>query len=269
MLTRTSLLERDGVALWDVTCRHGQGPGEDVERVGAHMLILVRRGCFVRASDADEAVLDPTLGYCANPGEEQRIDHPHHGGDECTALVFEPELLAQIWGGDPGLPREPVRISPDLDIEHRRLLAGARRGAQREELAERTIMLAAGLLGRVDRRRVDAGRRATVRRRGALVAGVRERLASEPDQDLRRLAHELAVSPHHLSRIFHAETGHTIARHRMRLRARAALERLAGRERELARLAAELGFADQSHLSRVLRSETGETPGSLRHELTA
>ena len=50
----------------------------------------------------------------------------------------------------------------------------------------------------------------------------------------------------------------------MRLRVRAALERLSGGERDLARLAAELGFADQSHLCRVVRAETGGTPSALR-----
>ena len=74
----------------------------------------------------------------------------------------------------------------------------------------------------------------------------------------------LAVSPHHLSRIFRAGTGHTISRHRMRLRTRSALERLAAGEQNLARLAAELGFADQSHLVRVTSAELGRTPSALR-----
>jgi AraC-like DNA-binding protein len=46
-----------------------------------------------------------------------------------------------------------------------------------------------------------------------------------------------------------------------------ALERFAGGERNLARLAAELGFADQSHLTRVMRTLTGRTPSSLRAAL--
>jgi AraC-like DNA-binding protein len=75
------------------------------------------------------------------------------------------------------------------------------------------------------------------------------------------------VSPHHLSRVFRAVNGHTLARHRMRLRLRAALERLDGGERNIGRLAAELGFADQSHLCRVVRSETGATPAALRRAL--
>jgi AraC-like DNA-binding protein len=59
-------------------------------------------------------------------------------------------------------------------------------------------------------------------------------------------------------------TGHTISRHRVRLRARGAMERLAAGEHDLARLAADLGFADQSHLCRVIRTETGRTPSALR-----
>jgi AraC-like DNA-binding protein len=81
------------------------------------------------------------------------------------------------------------------------------------------------------------------------------------------LAPELAVSPHHLSRTFRSITGQTISHHRVRLRARAALERLAGGERDLAWLAADLGFADQSHLCRVLRNETGRAPSALRRML--
>jgi AraC-like DNA-binding protein len=112
--------------------------------------------------------------------------------------------------------------------------------------------------------RVGAGRPATERARRALADGVREALAANADRSLPELACELAVSPHHLSRIFHSHTGLTVSRHRMRLRARSVLEHLAGGERDLARLAADLGFADQSHLTRVVRRETGQTPSALR-----
>jgi AraC-like DNA-binding protein len=36
---------------------------------------------------------------------------------------------------------------------------------------------------------------------------------------------------------------------------------------DLARLASDLGFADQSHFCRVIRSETGYPPGALRQHL--
>jgi AraC-like DNA-binding protein len=61
----------------------------------------------------------------------------------------------------------------------------------------------------------------------------------------------------------------SVARHRMRLRVRSALERLAAGHDDLARLAAEVGFSDQSHLCRVVRAEAGQTPGALRAALTS
>jgi AraC-like DNA-binding protein len=53
----------------------------------------------------------------------------------------------------------------------------------------------------------------------------------------------------------------------MRLRTREALERMTDGERDLARLAADLGFADQSHLCRVVLQETGRSPSTLRRML--
>jgi AraC-like DNA-binding protein len=103
-----------------------------------------------------------------------------------------------------------------------------------------------------------------LRARRAIADGARELLAAGSERSLSQLAHALAVSPHHLSRVFREVTGHTISRHRMRLRARGALERIAGGERDLAGLAAELGLVDQSHLCRVVAEETGMTPTRLR-----
>ena len=88
-----------------------------------------------------------------------------------------------------------------------------------------------------------------------------------PTSPLLGLAQTLCVSPHHLSRTFRSLTGETIARHRLRLRVRTVLERLARGEHHLARLAADVGFSDQSHLCRAVRSETGTTPSALRHAL--
>jgi len=231
------------------------------------MVVFVRRGCFVRSAEGVEALLDPTVAYCINPGHEQRYDHPHEHGDDCTAVSLTPELVAALWGGDTDLPADPLRTSAPIDLEHRLLVAAARRGADADELVERAIELAAGALEQADPARVAAGRPTTVRARRALADGAREALTAAPDRSVPELARELAVSPHHLSRIFRAITGSTISRHRMRLRVRAALERLAEGDRDLAGLAAELGFADQSHLTRVVRSETGHTPGALRAAL--
>ena len=264
MLQAQRLLTSDWLSIDDVACHHGAGRGEAEQNDGGHRLILVRRGCFVRAVRGVECVLDPTMAYFMNPGDEHRVDHPQPNGDDCTAMKFAPELVASIWGGDTALPWGPLATSPRADLEHRLLLAAARRSGDAHELEERAIALTAAMLERTDARRVAAGRPSTTRARRALVDGVREALAADSGRSLSELAQALAVSPHHLSRVFRSLTGHTISRHRMRLRARLALERLAGGERNLARLAAELGFADQGHLCRVLKAETGRTPSALR-----
>jgi AraC-like DNA-binding protein len=266
MLSARGIHVGDGVGIWDVACRHRAGRGIADEHAGGHAVVFVRRGCFVRSSDGVESVLDPTVAYCMNPGEEQRFDHPHDRGDECTSIALEPELAAALWGGEPDLPSGPLPVAPELDLAHRLLLAAAQRG---EDAGERALELAARALEGASPGRVASGRPATARARRALADGVREALAERPERSLTELADELAVSPHHLSRVFREQTGHTIARHRMRLRARTALERLAGGERELARLAADVGFADQAHLTRVLRAETGTTPSALRAALSA
>lgn len=266
MLSMRTLLDRDGVAIADVACRHGCGRGVAEEADGS-TIVFVRRGFFVRSAEGVETLLDPTSAYCMNAGEEQRYDHPAHGGDDCTALVLDPALLASLWGGEPVLPTGSLPSPATLDLEHRLLLAEAGRGADPHQTLERALLLAASLLEQSDAGRVAAGRPSTLHTHRALSDATREALAEDPDRPLPDLARSLSTSPHHLSRIFRSTTGHTIARHRMRLRTRGALERLAGGERNLARLAADLGFSDQGHLCRVVRSETGRTPSALRAAL--
>jgi AraC-like DNA-binding protein len=267
VLTARDLLSRDGITIADVACRHEPSRGRAAEQGGRHALVFVRRGCFARSANGVHALLDPTVAYCTNPGEEERFDHPHPHGDDCTAVHLDADLVAALWGGEPSLPAHPLATSPAIDLEHRLLLAAGRRGADPHELVERAIALAATALGQADPRRVESGRPATARARRALADAAREALTVEPERSLPELARALATSPHHLSRVFRAATGSTISRHRMRLRVRSALERLAAGDRELARLAADLGFADQSHLCRVVRRETGRTPSALRHAL--
>jgi len=267
MLSAQTVLRDDELEIADVACRHGRGRGATELAGGRSSICFVRRGCFARTGHAGEDLLDPFSVFFVGAGEEQRYDHPHDGGDDCTAFFLDDELLASLWGGDPTLPSAPLHGAPELDLEHRLLLAAARGGGPAEALAERAILLIAGVLELSDRSRAGAGRPSPSQSHEALAAKARESLAADPDQSLPELSRSLATSPHHLSRIFRAVTGHTISRHRMRLRARAALERLADGEQNLSRLAAELGFADQSHLCRVVRAETGSTPAALRAAL--
>lgn len=267
MLTAHTFFSRDGIEIVDVACRHKRGRGLADEQAGGHTVVFVRRGCFVRSVDGVEALLDPTVAYCMSPGEEQRYDHPYDHGDDCTSLSLTPNVMASIWGGDPALPSKPLPTSPEVYLEHRLLLSASRRGADHHELFERAIVLVSETLRQADPSRAASGEPTSARARREIVDDARAILVANPERSLSDLALMLAISPHHLSRIFRSATGHTISRHRMRLRVRTALERLTGGEQGLARLAADLGFADQGHLSRVIRQETGHSPSALRQTL--
>ena len=161
-------------------------------------------------------------------------------------VIDRPQLVQALTNGQGRWPllRVPDLAGPCGPASHEAALAGDDAAVLEHEVADR-----------VGDDRLGRGARCY------------EALAADPDRSLPELAADLGVSAHHLSRIFRAAAGHTLSRHRMRLRVRAALERLAGGERSLARLAADLGFADQGHLCRVIRGETGHTPSALRRAL--
>jgi AraC-like DNA-binding protein len=269
MLSRRTVLDSDGIILIDVACRQPRDRHDEAtERPDGYGLVFVRRGCFARTADGNRVLLDPTVAYSIRPDQEESYDHPHSEGDDCTVIRLAPELLGWLSRGEGALPADLWATSPQTDLAHRTLLAASRRGEDPGQLVEHTINLVADALGDVESYQLLPGRPTTAAAHRALANEVRESLDAELGISLLQLARQLAVSPHHLSRVFRAVTGNTISRHRMRLRARNALERLAAGEDDLAHLAAHLGFTDQSHLCRVIRAETGSTPAALRRVLS-
>jgi AraC-like DNA-binding protein len=259
-LAKTPLVESDGFAAEAVECGCATSGWSAPERVTRYGVVFVRRGCFQRRVNGVDSFVDPAVVYFERPGDEQQIAHPC-GGDSCTVLYLSEASLASIWGGEPDLPAEPLPSEPATDLQQRLLLAA------NGDVAEAAVELASAVLERAAPERVTAGRPSTALARRRLVDDAREALAESPRAGLLELAHRVSVSPHHLSRVFSDETGTTISRYRNRLRVRLALERLAAGEPCLARLAADLGFADQAHLARVVRQELGTTPSALRDRL--
>ena len=169
------------------------------------------------------------------PWRRAALRPPAPGRRRLPAVSLSPGVVASLWGGEASLPGGPLPTSRQIDLEHRLLIAAGRGGADPHEIVERATVLAAGVLEQAELRRVAASRPAA--RASAACPGRRCARGSgrDPERCLPDLARLLAVSPHHLSRVFRSASGHTISRHRMRLRAR-------------------------SHLRRVIRAETGQTP---------
>jgi AraC-like DNA-binding protein len=267
MLSSTRLFDTPALRVSDVSCAHARGPWAGVETATGAGIIFARRGTFRRRGRHGEQVVEPGVAVLQQGGEEEEFAHPRDGGDDCTAILVGDALLAALLGGEPGLPAGVVATGARDDLTHRSIVAGARRGAAPEALEERTVALLASVLGHAAPARVASGRPATARARRALASDAREALAADVSLGLVELAREVGASPHHLSRVFGSEVGVPVSLYRRRLRLRAALERLGGGESDLARVAADAGFADHAHLAREARALVGLTPSALRGEL--
>jgi AraC family transcriptional regulator len=81
---------------------------------------------------------------------------------------------------------------------------------------------------------------------------------------LEEIARQVSVHPIHLSRVFRKHYGCTIGEFTNRLRVQHACRSLSAGWADLADVASDAGFADQSHLGRIFKSCTGETPGKFR-----
>jgi AraC-like DNA-binding protein len=256
------ILAADGFLVAEVACGGGSQGWSPEEPVNGLAIVLVRSGLFRRRVNGADLVVDPMVAYLERPSTVQQIAHPA-GGDLCTVIVPPSETFDRLTEAPEGLLNQFV-VPADVDVHHRALLARYRQGADTFELVERTTTLAARLLNGFF---VEASKESTAppfRRSGILADQVRELLDIQADRGLRELARAIGVSPYHLSRSFRRATGMTLTRYRRQLRIKHALQRLAEGDNDLARLAADLGFSDQSHFTRVTRLEAGGTPGQLR-----
>jgi AraC-like DNA-binding protein len=229
-------------------------------------MVFVRRGSFLRRVDGVESLLDATVVYCERPRTEEQFAHPAGHDDQCLVLDLPPGLLAEFGRSPTELPERPVYTSAATDLGHRGLARAAAAGCDGFEVLERSVRLMEAVLDGTDGAS-SLGRPATETARRRLVARARESLLADPSLGLVRLARRVGSSPHHLSRVFHAESGQTLSAYRNRLRVTIALDRLEDGERDLAALAADLGFADHAHLTRVTRAQLGAPPSHLRHLL--
>lgn len=251
MLEAVPLLDEPGLRVTEVRCAARHAGWCDAEPVTSYGVVLVRRGVFRRRVDGVESLADPVTGYVQRPGGEQQIAHPA-GGDVCTSITVDRPADRPLVVG-------PVLVAPYVELIHRRLRAAAGTG-DLLTLADHAAALVAALLpGRPGS--APAGRR------HRLVDQARQALYADPTRRLTALATELAVSPYHLSRVFHQVSGVTLSGYRARLRAHRALDRLAAGDAAAGRIAAELGYADQAHLTRSLKAQVGLTPGQVRRLL--
>lgn len=265
MLSAVNLARRGEFTVDAVTCRSDHTGWTGPENHDDYRIVLVRSGRFRRRVPCGTTDIDRTTAYLGVPDQADSFSHPY-GGDLCTSLHLSPSLWRDVAGDAPRMVKSWLYVDARLDLAHRRLVASAREDVD-YAAAEELLGLLAGAVrqtvaGTVPMREADpAAERLVARAREAIDAGAPEAHGLLP------LAGLLGVSPYRLSRAFTAVLGVSLTRYRNRVRVGRAVDRIEGGQRDLAALAAELGFADQAHLTRTVRQHAGRTPTGVRELL--
>ena len=98
------------------------------------------------------------------------------------------------------------------------------------------------------------------------MASVREQLAADPALTSIELAARLDLHPGWLAQAYRAATGEGIRETVQRRRVERATSLLRNSAVQLADVAADCGFCDQSHMNRIVRRLLGRTPAEVRAE---
>ena len=272
-----ALYQSPNLGVWDVRCRPEsrlRGPEEWTETA---LVAFPRTGVFLKRVNGVEFVADPNQVVFFNAGESYHCAHPVGEGDDCTTYAFPTDVLEEVVGeyaiggrGRAGYAFDRTHFpldSPTAWKQHglrRQVLRPEADGLRVEEDA--LHLLAAIVRGMYAVSAADdAARSATgVRRRRAeqIRLLLAERYAD--DLNLEQIGRATGCSAFHAARVFRSETGVTVHHYRNQLRLRHALERLAGREKDLATLARDLGFSSHGHFSDAFRAAFGISPSACR-----
>ncbi len=264
----------DGVRFGIFRCPPGDWRWGEPNPVGVeHYLAFPQRRVVIEPDGGPEVVTTPAhlVVYDAGGTFRRRVLDP--SGDWCTFLAVDPAVL-------PG-PRDRRGVAPvltprgfALQASLARYLSGTTAPGVLADSAVLALLDEAMAGSALPRAGAAAPHhRALVREATVLLSADHGQL-----RPLGELAAELGVSAYHLARVFRRHTGYSLHDFRLQLRLRAGLERVADRPRDLAGLAADLGFAHHSHFTKAFRATFGTVPSrhaprhlpeTLRHLLAA
>lgn len=230
----------------------------------AHFCFILRGGYITGARGVEGTCEPATMLF--HPAGTTHCDrfHPDSRGGSFLTLSIEMETLALV-GSHAGLIDHEVGFMkgelPFLGIKLYRELRS------RDEVSPLVVEgLALELLALAARETDGAGRS-----QQAWLGGARDLIQDcfRSRLTVRQLAEALEVDPLHLSRCFRRRFGCSPGDFLRQCRVRHASELLRGRDRSLAEVALESGFADQAQLTKAFKRLTGMTPGQYRKLLAS
>lgn len=241
-----------------------------------HLLAFPRRAVLIAKSLRRTVVANPNHVVLYNPDEVYRRSLLAPEGDESTFIIPAAGVVRELLPGSADAPAttfpapESPLSEPAVVRLHALELWIRRAPAERDPIAMDELLT--DLVGRVlaggpaGPAAAASPRPSTAAERRALVDDTRAvlSLTFREQLSLAEIGRLVGSSPFHLARIFRALTGRTIHGYREQLRLREALRRVRDGERDLARLAADLGFASHSHFADRFRDAFGASPSSTR-----
>lgn len=279
------LHESSLVRLYDYVCTAAAGGPAREEQCASSDIVLMRHGAFCRHRGRHTSLVDVNEVAFFSRGSASRVSHPGSCGDRGTELVVAPRVLLDIVREyDPSVDEHPDRLFPflagpcnaDVFARHRALVmqleASHGEGGEFPEplwIDAIALQLAADVLGaafeRHGGRPAPPGPETKVDHEGRVEAAkgyLATRLGERVTLD--EVAAAVNASPFHFARMFQRHTGVSPHRYLVRLRLRAAFERIVDTRDELAAIALDAGFSTHSHFTESFRREFGSTPSVVR-----
>jgi len=255
---------------------HDSGP------ISHYLVVFPRYAVRILHPGREEVVASRQVITLYNDGQEYRREELSEYGDQSIWLRFrKPEVLEALQAN--GRMHAAVEEVPftwthghcdaSTYLLQRQLSRSLMGGGPHDflgisETSMRLLQLAVmGTSTRSHRCKKMASSTGTLARHRQLANRCEALLTTEFHQalTLECIAHHLATTPFHLSRIFSHQKGQSIHQFLLQLRLRAALDRIVDQPRSsLTDIGLELGFATPSHFSQAFRQHFGVSPRQFR-----
>jgi AraC family transcriptional regulator len=255
----------------------GERGFSDPDPIKREVIVFPRTAVQITFEGQSPIASNPNLVLFYNQGQVYRRDELSERGDRCEYFSLHPAVLREIvrWR-DPGCEtcdERPFRFAYGPNDSHtymlQRLVVEHISRSETPDclyLEEMILIIAESVIDnayRVHMQTRDSQPRpehAELARQVQTLLGTRYRQPLTLDQ----IAKSVHCSPYHLSRVFREQTGLTIHRYLNAIRLKTSLEEVANGDKDLTRIALELGYSSHSHFTQSFRRAFKLTPSEFR-----
>lgn len=267
----SALLTTEIVRVRNVECRGACRDRGAEECTSATHLAFPYRGLYLRHVGSDVAVADANHVLFFNAQEGYRVSHPVSGPDSTLDLVVDENTLREL--APAGLiharhalafRRHHLRIDPRAQalvaLLRHTLQNGTIEPLEAESLSLTLVCRSLGPRTAHQSRSTRSKRRLVDRVKVLLATDLKRRWS------LAEIGAQIGGSPVYLTQVFQEVEGVPLYRYQLRLRLARALD-LITRNRDISRLAHDLGFSSHSHFAAAFKQHYARTPSEFRREI--